>query len=389
MRLENSPVEVEAAQPNTESRAKPARARVREAGFQDYAQIAALESRYGLQPKSYEEWAHLWIENPVYRQLPQWPIGWVCENERAEVVGCIANIPLAYEFENQTLIAATSRALVVASPYRPYCFPLLSCFFGQKNVDLFLNTTVNSKALKLHEIFRTLRVPTGIWDRSAFWITNYPAFAASLLAMKELPGSPALRYPLSAGLLLKDAVAGRGLRMRGNKSAAEFCTRFDERFDRFWKRLRKSSSGRLLASRARDVLEWHFKHALATDKAWVLTVASGSELSAYAIFRRQDNPAYGLKRMRLVDFQTMPGEAELLGPMLLCALDRCRREGIHMLEAIGFCSDKQRVIESLAPHRRQLSSWRYFYKANNEHLAASLQNSQVWDATCFDGDASL
>src|ERR1700674_601661 len=389
MRLENSPVEVEAAQPSAESHAKPIRARVREAGFRDYAQIAALESRYGLQPKSYEEWSHLWIENPVYRQLPKWPIGWVCENERAEVVGCIANIPLAYEFENQTLIAATSRALVVASLYRPYCFPLLSCFFGQANVDLFLNTTVNSKALKLHEIFRTLRVPTGSWDQSAFWITNYPAFAASLLAMKELPGGLALRYPLSAGLLFRDAVAGRALRMRPNKSAAGFCTRFDERFDRFWKQLRKSCSGRVLASRARDVLEWHFKHALATDKAWVLTMNSGSELSAYAIFRRQDNPAYGLKRMRLVDFQTRPGETELLEPMLLRALDRCRREGIHMLEAIGFCSDKQRVIESLAPHCRQLSSWRYFYKANNEHLAASLQNSQVWDATCFDGDASL
>jgi len=75
---------------------------------------------------------------------------------------------------------------------------------------------------------------------------------------------------------------------------------------------------------------------------------------------------------------------------LIChALARCRREGIHMLECIGFAPDKQRVIEALAPHRRKLSSWRYFYKATNRQLAQTLKDPGVWDPSCFDGDASL
>ena len=78
--------------------AKTAPPRFREATFEDYAQVSALESEYGLQTKSLEEWRHLWIHNPVYRQLPEWPIGWVCENEDDQIVGCIANIPLRYEF---------------------------------------------------------------------------------------------------------------------------------------------------------------------------------------------------------------------------------------------------------------------------------------------------
>jgi hypothetical protein len=93
--------------------------------------------------------------------------------------------------------------------------------------------------------------------------------------------------------------------------------------------------------------------------------------------------------MRLVDFQALDGQIELLKPILFGALERCRREGIHMLESIGFCAQKQKIIESLSPYYRELSSWRYFYRTNDPSLAASLKDPRVWDATCFDGDASL
>src|SRR5580693_7424874 len=86
---------------------------VRETVFEDYPKIAELESRYGLHPKSYEEWKHLWLHNPAYYDFRRWPVGWVCENERNEIVGSLGNIQLAFEFENRRLVAATSRGLVV------------------------------------------------------------------------------------------------------------------------------------------------------------------------------------------------------------------------------------------------------------------------------------
>jgi hypothetical protein len=254
---------------------------------------------------------------------------------------------------------------------------------------LFVNTTVNAKASLLQGLFRATRVPSGTWNRSAFWITDYRAFASSLLSRKEMPSGKTVSYPLSAGLFLRDMLASRMLRSRSNGIEVEFCTQFDDRFEDFWQRIRRDSTGRLLATRSQEVLDWHFKHALAKDKAWVTTVSAGGVLAGYAVFCRQDNPSYQLKRMRLVDFQTSPGQTELLQPMLLSAVERCQREGIHMLEAIGFDSDKKRMIDSLGPHCRELGSWRYFYKTNDHELAASLQNPQVWDATCFDGDASL
>jgi len=368
---------------------KPKPPRLREARFDDYLQISALESRYGLQPKSYDEWTDLWNHNPAYQKASGWPIGWVCENAENEIVGSIGNIPLIYELGNQSLLAATSRSLVVDSRYRLYSFELLGQFFNQKEVDLFVNTTVNAKASKLQEVFQCARVPVGSWDRSAFWITNYRAFTESLLSKRELPGVPGLSYPLSAGLFLRDALTGRTLRSGRNGTEIQFCTQFDNRFDQFWELLRKRSAGRLLASRSRDVLEWHFGNALNKDRAWVLSVSNGGDLSAYAIVCRQDNAGFGLKRMRLVDFQALPSQTELLKLILHRALERCQNEGIHILEAVGFSNQKMKIIESMNPHHRELSSWRYFYKASNQPLADRLKDPEVWDPSFFDGDSSL
>jgi amino acid adenylation domain-containing protein len=369
--------------------AKPKAPKLREATFDDYRQISALESRYGLQPKSYEEWTDLWNHNPAYPKGAGWPIGWVCENADNEIVGSVGNIPLTYEFGDQNLLVATSRSLVVDSRYRLYSFMLLGQFFNQKGVDLFVNTTVNAKASKLQEVFRCSRVPAGAWDRSAFWITNYRAFTESLLNKRELPGVPSLSYPLSAGLFLRDALTGRALRSRRNGTEVQFCTQFDDRFEQFWEQLRKSSAGRLLASRSREVLEWHFRSAIDKNRAWVLSVGNPNELSAYAIICRQDNTGFGLNRMRLVDFQALPGQTALLKPILYRTLERCQEEGIHILEAVGFSSEKLQIIESMSPHHRELASWRYFYSASNQQLAERLRNPEVWDPSFFDGDSSL
>ncbi|HWY54540.1 MAG TPA: hypothetical protein VNZ03_08760 [Terriglobales bacterium] len=364
--------------------------RFRQVRFDDYRQISELQARYGMETETSEAWIHLWADNPACQSLPNWPIGWLLENEDNRVVGYIGNLPRCYQLGSRNVIVTSTRGLVVDERYRSYSVPLLSLFFNQKQVDLFLDTTVGPGALKAHEIFRARRVPAGIWDQAFFWITNYKGFSASLLARKEMREAKGLlHYPLSAGLFLRDTLEGRTLRIRRNGLEPSFCTKLDERFEDFWQTLRKSSPDRLLANRSQPMLDWHFKHALADGRAWVMTLSEGSKLSAYAVFLRQDNPLFSLKRVRLVDFQALNGQTELLRPLLCHAFERCRREGIHMLEAMGFAPEKQRVIDSLLPHKRVLSSWRYFYKTANPELAEILKNPEVWDPSCFDGDASL
>ena len=135
---------------------------------------------------------------------------------------------------------------------------------------------------------------------------------------------------------LRDRVTKRVSRSTPDRGQVEMCPSFDERFGVFWEELKRAHPERLLATRSLEVLQWHFHFALAEKRLWILTMQDRARILAYAIFLRHDNPAFNLKRVRLVDFQALNENTQLLGPMLLWALSRCRQEGVHMLEAYGF-----------------------------------------------------
>ena len=112
------------------------------------------------------------------------------------------------------------------------------------------------------------------------------------------------------------------------------------------------------------------------------------EFTGYAVFLRQDSPDIGLRRMRLVDFQSDGDGVKFLHDVIEVALSRCHTEGIHVLESIGFGNVRRRQIDALAPYQRQLPSWMFWYKvsAQNPELAKALMNPDVWDPCTYDGD---
>jgi hypothetical protein len=364
--------------------------RLREASLSDYSQITALVTRNGLEVKSEAEWKHLWIENPLYRRMGhQWPIGWVLQSREQDIVGYIGNIPLLYEFRGRPVITAGTYCWVVDEAYRGYSVLLLDRYFDQKYVDLYLSTTVNSQASKAFQVFDSPPVPVGAWDRAAFWVTNYQGFTSSWLNMNEWRGAKALSYPFSAALAIKDRVTRPLPHKNSDGVDIKSLSSFGPPFDRFWKQVRERRSNQLLGVRTSDLLEWHFKYALAQNRVWILTVQRGSSLAAYSIFYRQDNAKLGLTRLRFVDFESLDGDTALLLPMLLYALRRCHREQIHMLEYLGVVPQMAAVIEKLRPHWRKLPAWLYFYKAREAKLAECLAEPKAWNPSWFDGDASL
>lgn len=370
--------------------AKPIR--LREARFEDHAQVAALEAKFELVPKAYPEWRHLWSSNPAYRGIEgAFPIGWVLENADGVISGYLGNIPLTYELEGKKLLAATTRAWVVDESARGYALLLLGTYFRQRNVDIFLNTSVNASAAEAYNSFQGIPVPVGAWDRSLFWIAHYQGFAESFLRKQGGRTAKPLSYPLAAGAFLLDRLKRSGFRRAARAAEVQACAGFDERFDDFWKGLREKKSHLLLGVRDRETLDWHFKDGLAKGTAWLYTAEHNSGLAAYSVFDRHDYHPVGLTRMWLTDFQCLDnGNAPAyLAAMLKGALKRCREEGIHMLEVTGAGPWMQRVLEGASPHRRQLSNWRYFYKANNPALAEKLRDPAVWEPSFYDGDSSL
>ncbi len=360
--------------------------RLRQATFNDYAQISALESRYGLEAKTYRQWAHLWAGNPAWRQLPDWKIGWVIE-DHGRIVGSVGNIPLLYEFGGRKILAASGRSQVADPAYRSASLLLLDRVINQPGIDLYLNNTMTLSAAAAFGVFRCPKVPSGLWDESAFWITSQRGFMESLLRKRNYRMARLLSYPASTASFLKDSIMQRPL-PEGDTEILAF-PGFDQRFEKFWMEFRANHPRVLLAVRTREALEWHFMHAFLEQRLWVAAAMRGSTIAAYAIFDRRDNPEIGLKRVRLVDFVSLDGSTAMLGPLLAWAVRKCRAEGIHMLESVGRWLERGEFMQTAAPHRRKLSAWTFFYLAKDAALARALTDRDAWLPSLFDGNASL
>lgn len=357
---------------------------------EDYPQVQKLEAAHSLLTLSPDDWRQIWLDNPLLARLgDSWPMGWVLENSSGGIVGSLANVPTAYAYRGRTLIAAVGRAWVVAPEYRGLALWLMDAYFNQENVDLFLCNTVNALAAAAFASLNSPRFPLGDWNSAAYWITHYRGFAATALRIKKIPLGGLLAPPVAAAIKLYDVFRGRKPRPSVASVQVSEAAGFDERFDGFWKELVAQNPGKMLCVRDRSTLAWHFAGPLRCGDGWILTAVRSGLIRAYAIFKRQDHPPSGLRRVRLVDYQSLDHDADLLSPLLDFALRRCVAEKIHTLEHVGCDLPKMKTFDALAPHRRRLGSWPCYYTAPDPALAEELRNPDVWDPSSYDGDASL
>ena len=361
---------------------------LREASFKDFEQIGALEARYGLTAApSYEEWTHLWLGNPLYRELQSsWSIGWVLETEDSRIVGSLGSIPRSYVFEGKPVVAATSRGWVADPEFRSASLMLLDQLVHHAGADLFLTNTNSAASTAAVSALGCDRVPVGLWDEYVFWITNHRGYCRRFLTRKGVPLAGLLSYPMGAAISVKDWMFHPAL--RPSDVQVEMCSTFDERFDEFWGELRRRDQQVLLAVRTREVLDWHYKYALARGRVWIATVVDGPGLAAYAIFDKKEYPG-GFTQVRLVDFQSLDDGTGLLPPLLFTVLRKCRKEGVQTLVNIGRWLEQGEWVAAVAPYRRRLPAWVYFYRAIDPGLADSLRDRAVWAPSLYDGDANL
>ncbi len=362
-------------------------AKLREAAFTDHPQIAGLESRYGLTAKSYDEWSHLWLGNPLYRSLRgDWSIGWVLEDGQGQIVGSMGNIPLPYEFEGRPILAVSGYNWVAEPEYRSAALLLLDHVINQRGVELYVNNSVTAASAAAVAAFECLRVPVGRWDRSGVWYTHRQRYYETRMRERRWPFAKPLSHVIAVPVSIRDRLMADAL-PAGDVEVRE-SPDFDERFDEFWAELKKRQKHLLLAVRTCETLQWHYHHALLNSHLWIPVVLDGAGLLAYATFRRHDRPAWGT-RMRLVDFQSLTGSTALLPALLSWALRKCRDEGIHNLEVVGRWLGEGELLETAAPNPETFPTWKFHYRANDPALAASLRNPDAWAPSLYDGDASL
>jgi len=106
-----------------------------------------------------EEWQYLWVDNPALRDFQDnWPIGLILEDDN-NIVGYIANIPVAYEYNNIKFIAAAASSWVVDVNDRNHTIPSIARCFHQKMVDFLIITSADYESGKLCRLFRCKKVP--------------------------------------------------------------------------------------------------------------------------------------------------------------------------------------------------------------------------------------
>jgi len=356
-----------------------------EASLDDYEKIAAVVLSSGLGIKVREEWEHMWTENPVRKKRPDWPIGWIVR-DREEIVGFLGNIPLGYQFRGREILGSGLHGFALEPSHRGLGLLLLNRLLEfAPEVEYFVGSTANPNSSAVLDRIGINRVPVGDWQNSSFWITNYDGFASSLASKKGLPGSLAGAGSVVLNIYNKISKAAwpeQTHSLNGRNG-------FDERFDTFWDELQRAYPNRFLATRSRECLQWHFRYSLAQGRTWVVTHEVNSRVKAYGILQRQDYPEIKLERMRLVDYQSLPGFENVLPSVLAWGLNKARAQGIHMLEAFGFRPEKQQFIDKLAPHSRRLAAWGYFHKIVSPTLKDELGDLNVWDPSQYDGDSSL
>jgi hypothetical protein len=361
---------------------------LRRARFEDYPQIQRLEAAHLAAVLPADEWAPLWRDSPLWPRLSaDWQIGWVLEDTDRQVVASLTSVPSLYRFRGQELVCASGRAWVARPEYRGFAPWLLEEFFNQTGVDLFISTTANPVAEPIFRTFAT-RVPAGDWETIAYWVTGYCGFARMALHKLGLPLAPALALPASAALWVKDALFARALPAFSSGVVISAIDSFDSRFDVFWEELVRQNPDKLLAARDSRTLAWHYAVPMRQGRLWIFTAVRNGLLRAYCVLNRQDRKQ-GVRRMRVIDYQTLESDVDLLPELLQAALARCAAEGFYVLEHLGCGLPKTRSFDDFAPYRRKHPNWPFYYRAADPALAAELRRPEAWEPSTYDGDASI
>jgi hypothetical protein len=358
---------------------------VREIRRDDLDGLADFWRRIGnLEIVGPENWRRRWSGKPLsFVGADPLPVGWVMEADGGRIVGHFGNVPLVYEFRGRTLIAAVASDWDVEKEYRSASLVMMSRYFSQKAVDLFLDTFGTTDALKIFTAMGGKRLPLPDYDRPLFWIVGHAGFVRSAFRKKGWPLGGALG--LCGGLALRAAdlarrrpATARGLRWRTLPD-------FDGRFDGFWEALRKTRD-KLLLVRRREFLDWYFGDLLRRDRGWIVVCERADRMAGYAVCVRKDSADIGLKRAWVADLQVADdGPEAVIGCLLEGCLAECRARGVHVAEVVGFDDGKRAALKRMGARTRRFPHALFAYKARDKALAALLEDPACWDPCPVDG----
>ena len=120
---------------------------------------------------------------------------------------------------------------------------------------------------------------------------------------------------------------------------------------------------------------------------WTVTTVRDGLIRAYAVLKIHLRPQ-GLRTMKLVDYQTLEPDVDLLPGLVKLALRRAAAENCPFLEHHGCGLPKLRAFDVIAGYRTAKPSWSFYYYTEDPILEQRLADPATWDPSEYDGDSS-
>jgi hypothetical protein len=365
---------------------------VRAASFSDFECIRAMNQRLGQGPDSLENWHRLWRDNPALANGNRdGVIGWVIE-DRDRIVGFLGSVPLLYEYGQKSLVAAATCRFAVEPAYRALSHLLVTSFFRQGHVDLFLNTTATVPAGKIMAALKAIPLPQTDYDTVLYWILDSGRFARTVLKKMGLNPGVTVAGGALASIALRGDITIRGRKPR-HRSAQTTVIEMDvvdlsEEFESFWLRKKRETHG-LFAARTRAIVRWHFTAPESKRIVRVLACFVKRELRGYLVLRHETESAEGLKRTIIADLLALEDDEHVIGQLMAAAYGSARNVRSDVLEVMGFPRNVREIFLRWKPYTRRYPGWPFFYKVRDRTLQEKLREEDAWYACPYDGDSTL
>jgi len=366
-------------------------AKVREARFSDFAAVAELKQRWGIDADSLENWERLWLRNPALALgEAERPIGWVLE-AGGSIVGYLGSIPLLYRYGDRTLTAVTSHGLAVEPSYRAVAVSLVAAFYCQRSVDLYLVTTATPEVGRIARAFKSDALPQEDYDTVLFWVLQSNPFARTVMEKLRLNSVLANmgRMSTSVAIGIDKLLHRRWPRQHSTQLAVSeiSVSEIGDDFQSLWSE-KLTERPRLIADRSPASLRWHFEISGDRGSARVFCCRKDGELLGYTVIRDDPQPG-SLRKSIVADMLAKQDDPEVLRALLIAAYDHAKRGGSYILEVLGFPPSLRRVFLQGNPYHRKYPACPFYYKAADPILHKTLSDGMAWYASPFDGDTTL
>lgn len=364
---------------------------VREAQFEDFAQISEMNLRLGQGPDSPENWLRLWRDNPTIKALgAPARIGWVLQ-DAGRIVGFLGSIPLSYEFAGAPVLAAATCRFAVEPRYRVFSHLLVMAFFRQKEFQLFIDSSATPAAGKIMVAVKAQAVPQRDYDTILFWVLNplrYSAYALRKIGIDKT-WVAAGRYFVSLALRIGSLYWNQEppTPVENLEVRQESLPSLGEQFETFIHSV-DIRNERIFAKRSVEILRWHFQPQNRRPVS-LLVCYQSCRMRGYLILRNYEETTDGLKRAVVADLLVEDNDPRVTAALFRSALGAARNSGADILEVTGFPAEIRDGLQEWRPYTRKLPANPFYYKAREKALQNRLQQESAWYACPYDGDSTL